>query len=76
MTAQTETNARNADWLVNRPMWKIDKLKPELLKHPTRWLVGGGPGPKWADGWLTRNDLNAFRRAEEIKNSKAKRKTA
>jgi hypothetical protein len=74
MTHSTEINARNADWLANRPMWKIDKLKPELLKHPTRWLVGGGPGPKWHDGWLTRDDLNAFRRAEEIKNSKAKRK--
>ena len=74
MTAHTETNARNADWLAKRPMWKIDKLKPELLKHPTRWLAGGGPEPKMSNGWLTRHELNAFRRAEEIKNSKAKRK--
>jgi hypothetical protein len=55
-------------------MWTIDKLKPELLKHPSRWTVGGGAGPRWGSGWLTNDDLNAFRRAEEIKNSKAKRK--
>ena len=74
MTHSTEINARNADWLANRPMWKIDKLKPELLKHPTRWLVGGGPALRMHNCWLTRDDLNAFRRSEEIKNSKAKRK--
>lgn len=79
MTKQTETNARNADWLSNRPMWKIDKTNPELLKHPTRWLAGasyqsGYAHSAWGSGWLDKWDMIAHKQAEQVANSKAKRK--
>ena len=65
-------NEQNTQWLKNRPLWKVDKEDPILLKNPTRWLLQANISrstPKM--GWLEMRDIV---RASEIANSKSNRK--
>ena len=61
---------QNADWLENRPMWKIDKRNKILLKNPTRWLSSAKYRYASRNGWL---DMRAVIYANEIRNSFEKR---
>ena len=70
----TNKSDQNQEWLNNRPMWAIDKLNKELCKHPKRWLAHASPdrvGSSVRMGWL---DMPSVIRANEIANSKKKRK--
>jgi hypothetical protein len=62
---------RNQEWLNNRPMWVQDKLDKALCKNPKRWLAQASVRMATRIGWL---DMHSVIRANEIANSKIKRK--
>lgn len=68
---KTPVSTQNAQWLENRPMWKIDKQDPAKLRNPDRWLSVATYRMAPKMGWL---DMVVVIRAQEIRNSVAKRK--